>query len=348
MLAFVVGFSIFFVGMMAALGELPWRTLARGLVGLGAMLAVFGIVQKATLTREIYGFWSASDVPPFGPFFNKNHFAGWMLMNLPVAFGYFCGLALSHRHERKWSWRRRVLWLASTDGHETLLVGAAVLIMALALVMTLSRAGIGIFLVVLTMTGLLMRPNRPARWEQKVTFASLAALAVFAVTWVGTDAVAARFLALPSDLGGRLAIWRDALRIIRDFPLTGSGLNTFGTAMLYYQSFGFPNYFPWAHNDYLQLAAEGGLLVGIPLAILVVLFVREIRVRLRENSDGLIYAVRVGAVIGLVAIALQEFVDFSLQLPGNAALFSVLCALAVAPAPRNFSPPPFSRRHAEL
>src|SRR5207247_1578762 len=75
---------------------------------------------------------------------------------------------------------------------------------------------------------------------------------------VGVDAVATRFLALPgSGLGGRVAIWRDTLTIIRDFPWTGSGLNSYGTAMLYYQTFGFPAYFPWAHNDYLQLAAEG-------------------------------------------------------------------------------------------
>jgi O-antigen ligase len=347
MLEFVFAFSIFFIGMTIALAEVSWQTLARGLIGLGATLALLGIVQKATLTREIYGFWP-TEAPPFGPFINKNHFAGWMLMNLPVAFGYFCGLTLSDRQKRNWNWRRRVLWLAASEAHEILLVGAAVLVMAFALVMTLSRSGIGIFLVVLTMTGSFMTRSRRPRWTRQVAIASLSALGVFAVTWVGTDAVAARFLALPADLGGRVGIWRDALRILKDFPLTGSGLNTFGTAMLYYQSFDLPNYYPWAHNDYLQLAAEGGLLVGIPLAILVVLFVRQIRARLSEHTDWLVYGVRAGAVIGLVAIALQEFVDFSLQLPGNAALFSLLCALAVAPGPPMFFPPQDPRRHAGL
>ena len=159
-------------------------------------------------------------------------------------------------------------------------------------------------------------------------------LAVFAVTWVGVDAVAARFLALPgSDLGDRVGIWRDTLRIVKDFPLTGSGLDTYATAIPYYQTFELRTSFPWAHNDYLQLVAEGGVLVGIPLVVLAALFVRQIRRRLGEHSDSISYGIRVGAVIGLGAIALQELVDFSLQHPGHAALFAVLCALAVAPAP---------------
>ena len=346
LLAFVFGFSIFFVGIAAALPTLTWQTLARGLVVLGAALALLGIVQKATYTQEIYGYWSSNHGgEPFGPFLNKNHFAGWMLMNLPVATGYFYALTASNRHQSTWNWRRRLLWLSSNEAHEILLVGAAILLMAFALVMTLSRSGIGIFLVVLAMTGSLIRRNRPARWERRLAIASLSALAVVAVTWVGIDAVAARFLELPgSDLGGRVGIWRDTLRIVKDFPLTGSGLNTYATAIPFYQTFDLSTYFPWAHNDYLQLVAEGGLLVGIPFAILAALFVRQICRRLRENTDTISWGIRVGAVTGLGAIAIQELVDFSLQHPGHAALFSVLCAVAVAPRPRMFIPPRAARQ----
>jgi hypothetical protein len=341
LLAFLFGFSIFFLGVTAALPRLSWRRLARGLVWLGAALALLGIVQKATFTREIYGLWSSPlGGESFGPFLNKNHFAGWMLMNLPVAIGYFYALAAANGHQRTWNWRRRLLWLSTNEANEILLVGTAILLMAFALVMTLSRSGIGIFLFVLTMTGSLIRRSRPARLDRKLAIASLPVLAVFAVTWVGIDAVVARFLALPgSNLGGRVGIWRDTLRIVKDFPLTGSGLDTYATAIRYYQTFELRTYFPWAHNDYLQLAAEGGLLVGIPFAILVALFVRQIRHRLREENDSVSYGIRVGAVIGLGAIALQELVDFSLQHPAHAALFAVLCALATAPAPPISVPP---------
>ena len=57
--------------------------------------------------------------------------------------------------------------------------------------------------------------------------------------------------------------------------------------------------------------------------------------RFRKAADGAEARwVRAGAATGLVAIALQSLVEFSLQMPGNAALFAVLLALALyVPAP---------------
>ena len=89
-----------------------------------------------------------------------------------------------------------------------------------------------------------------------------------------------------------------------------------------------------AHNDYLQLAAEGGLLLGAPIVCAVAALVREIRVRFVDSS-GSSYWIRLGAVTGLGAIALQSTVEFSLQMPGNAALCAVLCGIALHRDPRS-------------
>ncbi|MDO8794476.1 MAG: type II toxin-antitoxin system RelE/ParE family toxin [Vicinamibacterales bacterium] len=78
----------------------------------------------------------------------------------------------------------------------------------------------------------------------------------------------------------------------------------------------------------LQLAAEGGLLLGIPIVLTIVAFAWEVRRRFREDV-GSIWWIRLGAVIGLVAIALQSIAEFSLQMPGNAALFAVVAGLAI-------------------
>jgi len=89
-----------------------------------------------------------------------------------------------------------------------------------------------------------------------------------------------------------------------------------------------------AHNDFLQLAAEGGLLVGIPVLTTIGFFIWDTRRRFRESwSDGTTDWLRTGAIVGLGLMALQETVDFSLQVPGNAALFVVLAAIAVHRAP---------------
>jgi len=68
----------------------------------------------------------------------------------------------------------------------------------------------------------------------------------------------------------------------------------------------------------------------VPAHLLAGLFAREVRRRFRERRDDRTgYWIRLGAVTGLVAIAFQEIVEFSLQMPGNAAFFTVLCAIAV-------------------
>ena len=65
----------------------------------------------------------------------------------------------------------------------------------------------------------------------------------------------------------------------------GIGFNTYGTAMLVYQTHERPKMYREAHNDYLQLAAEGGLLLTIPIAMAVALFAREVWRRFREGAD---------------------------------------------------------------
>ena len=94
-----------------------------------------------------------------------------------------------------------------------------------------------------------------------------------------------------------------------------------------------------AHNDYLQLAAEGGLLLTIPAALSVCAFIVAVRRRFVEETSVRTYWLRVGAVTGLTAIALQETVEFSLQMPGNAALFAVVCAIALHRTPERHSGP---------
>src|SRR5262249_39372387 len=85
-----------------------------------------------------------------------------------------------------------------------------------------------------------------------------------------------------------------------------------------------------AHNDYLQLAAEGGLLVGVPIALTLVLFVDGIRRRFSSDEDDRTTSwIRFGAATGLAAIGLQSLVEFSLQMPGNAVAFVVLAAIAL-------------------
>jgi O-antigen ligase len=154
------------------------------------------------------------------------------------------------------------------------------------------------------------------------------------------------------EIGGRLGIWRDTLRIIADYPWTGTGMNTFGFASLVYQSATpLSEHYKEAHNEYLQVAAEGGLLVGVPV-LLCVWSLSGLVVDRLNDANRLRYWLRAGAVTSLLAIAVQSLVEFSLQMPANAALAAVVMAIAVhkgrdtadVPAPDE-GPAPGSRRN---
>jgi O-antigen ligase len=167
----------------------------------------------------------------------------------------------------------------------------------------------------------------------------LAVIAVASLTWIGVDKIAVRMAELERDgFGDRVGVWDDAREIVRAYPLSGTGLNTFGTAMLFHQRRNLGEHFEEAHNDYLQLAAEGGWLVGLPALALIVVTALEIRRRCAGHHERTTMRwTRIGAIAGLLTMALQETGEFSLQMPGNAALFCVLAAMAL-----HRQPPPSS------
>ena len=244
---------------------------------------------------------------------------------MSVSIGYFAGGVTRGLRGVKRGWRHRVLWLSTSEASETLLTGFAVVVMAL----STPRSGLLCLVIAILLSGwwMIRRQSSPSR--RLIAAVYLAFVLVAAASWGRVDSVIQQFQGATPDIGGRLGIWQDTLRIIQDFPLTGTGLNTYGIAMLRYQTVQDGNLYIEAHNDYLQLVAEGGLLLGVPILVALVLFVREVWCRFREAADTRTYWLRAGAVTGLGAMAFQEVFDFTLQMPGAAALFVVLAAIAI-------------------
>ena len=327
------GLGLMLLGLARGIGGRDLRVLAPGIVALGVLMSMIGIVQKALWSGKVYGFWEPvnTGAVAFGPFINRNHFAGWMLLALPVAVGYFASLVAKGMVGVKPGWRNRIIWFSTPDASRAVLTGFALLVMGFALTLTLSRSGISCFLLAMMLSAFHVLRRQTSAAKGRLLGAYLALVVVAAVAWVGIDAIGARFAEVDWKLGGRAGAWGDAWRIHQAFPWFGTGLNTYGSATLLLQQFEKATaHYVEAHNDYLQLLVEGGWLVAVPALVLVVLFAREVRRRFREGRDDRTgYWIRLGAVTGLVAIAFQEIVEFSLQMPGNAAFFTVLCAIAV-------------------
>ena len=346
-LALYVVFAVLMFGVARIASLTGTRPMAAIVCVLGVMLAVVGIVQQPLYAGKILGFWPApANSRPFGPFVNPNHFAGWMLMALPLTFGLLCAAAARGMAGVEPGWRNRIVWLSSPHASRAILVGAAAMVMAVSLVLTMSRSGMLAFALSVVMTSWFAMKQLPGGSKRLVIAAYLACVVALTVACVGSETIVTRFAsANPSTVNERLPIWRDTWRIVSDFWLTGTGLNTYGVATLFYQTVMPEFHLREAHNDYLQLVAEGGLLLSLPVACVCVLFARDVRRRFRQ-SRGSSYWVRLGAVTGIVAIALQSTVEFSLQIPGNAALFAVLCGIALHHPPASRSRPGLQRTAA--
>ena len=293
----------------------------------GFAVSLLAIAQAATAGRDIYWrFRTEFEGPlPFGPFVNRNHFATWAIMALPLCLGYIAARSGPGTDEPEHVSARRRLAHA-IDPRMGWLMAPAVT-MLIALLLSLSRSG-ALALGVSDRDGRPLpaasrSPAPPPRVWRHAAIVVLCGLA-----WADIPALRERVAGAQTGMANRLTIWRETLPIVRDFWLTGTGAGTYQRAMFVYQRSTRAVYFNQAHNHYLQVAAEGGLLlVGASLSRLAA-FVRAARARLRSEASG-VFWIRAGAACGLGAVALQSVWETGLVMPANAALAALLAALVM-------------------
>jgi O-antigen ligase len=311
------------------------RLVCGALGVIGAVYGVFAIVQRALAPTRIYGLWIPQDpgAQPFGPVVNRNHFAAWLLMASAVTAGYF--IARVARRTDDGRGRRTVRQMLVTMSQTSVAwTGVTWLTITITIVAAQSRSAIlGLTVAAVTLVRTLANAWLPV-------FVGLGGLALVAVVLLGvgestTTRAAERFAGtLAASEVSRTTIWRETIPVIEDFALTGVGAGNYGRAMLMYQRtrpyadhLGSEFHFNHAHNHYLQLLAEGGLLVTGPFVLVVALFVGVVGRRLRDDT-GELRAVRLGAVAGLTGVAVQSLWEVPLTMPAAALLAATLAALA--------------------
>ncbi|HEV8560355.1 MAG TPA: O-antigen ligase family protein [Actinophytocola sp.] len=342
--AFLVAALLLHVGAVAALDRGEARRRFQSFVALlGLALALVALGQVAVNARLIYGIFAPIESETFfGPFVNRNHFAGYMLLVAPMALAV---LARSHRH---YQWRvgarpnsrRRLVALASPEGAGLMLAVVPALASISALVASTSRGGILAFVLGLVLAGIGLRRQRGVSpWLFAV------ALGLMAITWFGLGRLEVRFRASAADSAGRTVVWRESLGMLRRAWLTGYGFNTFGLAtsratpwrlpvgatpgssaiaeaarveaMIGYRT---PSQIPaivWyreAHDDYVQVAVECGA------AGLIVAVWAAVRVLKAARLEPWVMAALAGVLLHVV-------VDFDLQIPAITVLFVCIAGL---------------------
>ncbi|HEV2397040.1 MAG TPA: O-antigen ligase family protein [Candidatus Sulfotelmatobacter sp.] len=293
------------------------RKIAVAVAVYGVIIAVFALIEGVAPNGKLYwlrqprwGGWI------YGPYVNHNHYAGLMELLVPVPLV----ISLSHLAHDK----------------ARIAAGIAAAIMVGTVFLSGSRGGmLGICIELAVLGSVLLKQKRGMR----VAF-GLGAFAIVLISllvWLGGKELTTRVTSISTEARGeisggmRLSIDRDTLKMFRRRPVLGWGLGTFPVVYPEFRTF-YTNFFVnEAHNDYLQLLAEMGLLGFATMAWFLVVLYRQALRKIDKWPSDVSGALTLACSLGAIGILIHSLVDFNLQIPANAALFYVLCTLAAAP-----------------
>lgn len=330
--------------LYAAYGMLAWvvtqalrrssqlRPLAWILCGYGAVVAAFALLQGLAPNGKLYWIWTAEQGGLiYGPYVNHNHYAGLMEMLAPFPLV----LAASR----------------FTRGRRQLAAAAIGALMAGTIFLSGSRGGMLAFAVEMVVLAVWLRPHQ-RNWRQPAILGAFLVVVIGLLVWIGGNEMTRRLASIHSETrqemsgGVRLTIARDSLRMWKERPLLGWGLGTFPEVYPQFRSFYTGFFVNQAHNDYAQLLTETGL-VGFAIAVwFLVLVFRRTRTKLENWPDTANGVLTLAALLGCLGILVHSWLDFNLQIPANAALFYVLCAIAAGEPLQESQRRSRARRHS--
>jgi O-antigen ligase/tetratricopeptide (TPR) repeat protein len=304
-----------------------------------AVLALFSILQQFTPNGRIYWMREVSTKLFYGPFANRNHYAGLMNMLFPVALALF--LALRPRISYT-SFREKMSdFLERLDIGNHILAGLAAVIIATSIILALSRGGIITFFLSLLFMGLLLLKGR-GRKKRAYAVLLIGLLITVVIGWFGWERVISRFDDLKDsasivrvhsvDRPDRMEMWKDGLAAAGDFILTGSGMGGFISVYPKYRGKWTDYTIDHAHDDYIELLVNGGV-ISLLLAVWLLFSVLYSSYKsLRLRKDGYSIHLFIGCLTGLFSVLVFSLFDFNLQIGSNGLYFFFLLGLAVSAA----------------
>ena len=300
------------------------RIIVRTIAIFGFFLAIFGMTQSFTSPTRVYWVRELAQSTSFGPFINRHHFAAYMELTLAVPLG--------------------LLFSGAVAGEKKLLYIFAAGMMGVALILTNSRGGLislvaeVLFLAVIAGFRRKHRAREPEEKQRRVRSGiARAALALTLIIGIlagtlffGGEQALSRFVGTVNTddpTTGRAHFWSVTLDIIHAHPFIGTGLGAFGVVYTRYDSHNGLFRLEQAHNDYLQVLSDGGI-IGAALGLFFIVALFHMGLARRETGDEFRRGVATGALVGCFAVLVHSFFDFTLHTTSNALLFLVLAALA--------------------
>jgi len=312
-----------------------FELMAKLFTGYGAVVALFAVLQGMAPNGKVYWIRALEQGGLiYGPYVNHNHYAGLMEMLTPFPLV----LAASH----------------FTDGNRKIAVAGIAALMAASIFLSGSRGGMAAFAAQMVVLSFLLVRKREGSWKQPLMLGAFLAMVIAFLLWMGNKELTRRLISIHSEAreeingGVRLTIDRDCLRMLIKRPFLGWGLGAFPIIYPEFRSFYTNMFVNQAHNDYLQLLVETGL-AGFSIAVwFLVLVFRQAAGKLKNWTENASGALTVSALLGCVGILVHSFFDFNLQIPANAALFYVLCAIAASKPLQESQRRRVLRRHSSI
>lgn len=297
---------LFFVATQSLSSRHDMDRFTSVLAAFAFMLAVFAIAQHFASPNRIY--WTF--LPPdaglvFGPYVNRNHFAGIIELLMPLAL---VPVFDSHRPLAK-----RVLLAFSAC------------IMASAIVLSQSRAGFVAFAAEVIFFYVLFSSGTRKRRSLLLVLIVMLVVSALLGLWLSGGRALDRF-ANVHDL--RLRIAHDCLRMVSQHPWFGWGAGTFESVYPEYRSDASEFAVDHAHNDYLEALVETGI-AGLAMVFAFIVVLYRTAFRSLASRSWSRTGPRAAALVGCTGLLLHSFTDFNMHIPANAATFLVLAAMAV-------------------
>jgi O-antigen ligase len=304
---------VIFLSSQAFQSPRQWGNFTWFLVWFGFAVAVFGILQDLTSNGKLYWFRELRyGGVMYGPYVNRNHFAGFMELVIPV------GLA--------------TLAVRGVRRQQIPLIAFCTAVSIGALILSASRAGVvafGAALIFLTLLVLLRRGEK----RYLLPFLSVLVLAGGLVAWMGADQAILRFKQIKNPEfteSRRISMMRGALHMFRAHPWIGTGLGTTISVYPRFETLYDGKTVDHVHNDHIELLAETGVAGGICwLAFIAILFRCGLK-NLTSRNEPLVQALQIGALVACVSLLIHGLVDFNLHIPANAFLFFLLAHFATS------------------
>jgi O-antigen ligase len=308
--------ALFFLCVQAYRTLEHWHGFVWFLLILGFCVSVFAILQHFTFNGKLYWMREIRYAGiPFGPYVNRNHFAGLVELLIPL------GLA--------------ILILRAERRDQLPLVALFTLFPIGALFLSASRGGIMSLFAEIGLLAILILFRR--RESKELVAAGLVVvLAIALVSWLGVGRAIERFASyktLEVSEGRRVGMLRGTWRIFLDHPVIGTGFGTLQEVFPPYETVYDGLIVNHSHNDYAELLSDTGVVGGLCGLAFLVLLVWIGWKNLTAERNAMRLAYHVGALVACSGLLVHAIVDFNFHIPSNALVFLLLAGLATSQAP---------------